>query len=156
MGEVVYEYIHPFCVYILTEITRSILKFIENLDDEQSVEFLTNVISDCKRHIKSVFSSNSISYLTTASPDMVTTAIKTITGFGDIRYSNSIKKYISNYKPKVITNRFYDSKYRGEVRPKRLFEKSFIDLTYTIKKRSVKKSSKNILGKILFPFFNKQ
>ena len=87
---------------------------------------------------------------------MVTTAIKTITGFGDIRYSNSIKKYISNYKPKVITTRFYDSKYRGEIRPKRLFEKSFIDLTYTIKKRSVEKSSKNILGKILFPFFNKQ
>lgn len=139
LREIIYKYIQPFCVDILSETVKTIINFLYESDTEHGIKFLTNALSECKKNINVMFSYQPITHLKSSNYDDLTIAIKTITRFRDVNEFYSLGVYLKENFPQLLSTRFYDASDTVIKMPIGFFfEKSYIDLTYAIKKPLVK------------------
>lgn len=142
---IIYKYIQPFCVDVLSEIVKTIIKFLDESNTECGIEFLINALSECKKNINVIFLSQPVTHLKSSNYDDLTIAIKTITRFRDVNDFFSIGAYLKEHFTPLLSTRFYDASYTTLRMPIGFFfEKSYIDLTYAIRKPLVKKDPREL------------
>jgi len=73
--KIIYKYIQPFCVDVLSEVVKTIIKFLDESDTECGIEFLMNVLSVCKKNINVIFSYEPIIHMKSSNYDDLTLAI---------------------------------------------------------------------------------
>lgn len=151
---IIYRYIQPLCSDVMAEIVKTIVGFLDETDTESAAEFLIYALSVCKKNICTNFTNDPIEYIKGCNCDDVTVDIKTITRFRDITDFFDLGVYLKeNFEP-VLSTRFYEESYaEGLMSPIGFFfEKSCIDLTYSIRKPLTNKASRELYFDRIYTF----
>lgn len=161
--DVVDRYIYPICTDILKKVLKTVLKSLENYDDNQRIEIMTKFVNMCRENRKIAFHDDAFPVLYEISPDILAELIKGMNGINIIKNEefdfllklsgiikledgDAMKSYLKIPSTKSYKEQFYSEKYKT-IDYKSLFDISLYDLTFT-KKHTV---SKQELNKILNP-----